>query len=84
MRDRNANVDVMVIIDHPHGKIEMPLEEWIAKGPGERALLRPVAAKSRKTGRILSTSVIPLRYRNSILSRALIASKLLPDPWKQA
>jgi len=75
--------DILVIVDHPHGKLEIPLDQWIATGPGPRDRLRPIAAKSRKTGERLSLRVIPTRYRNTALTRTLIGLGLLSDPWKK-
>jgi hypothetical protein len=74
--------DIIVTIEHPFGLIEVPIAQWISTGPGPRPLVRPVAARSRSTGIPLPLSVIPLRYRNSSLSRMLIALRLTPDPWK--
>ena len=73
--------DIVVIIDHPHGRLEVPLEQWIEQGPGSRDLLRPVAAKSAKTGEPLPLTVIPMPYRNSPLTRLLVRMKLLKKPW---
>jgi hypothetical protein len=78
---RHDPKDIMVTVDHPFGSIEVPLVEWIAIGPGPRRLVRPVAARSRSTDAALPPSVIPLRYRNSALSRSLIAIGVIKDPW---
>lgn len=72
--------EILVEIDHPHGSIEVPLSEWIRTGPGPRPYLRPTAAR-RVDGAKLGLGAIPLRYRNSWLSRRLIAWGLLEDPW---
>lgn len=56
--------DLIVTVEHPMGTIEVPLSEWIARGPGPRRLLRPAAVRSRTTGEELPLSVIPARYRN--------------------
>ncbi len=71
MSDAKNNLEIVVVLDHPHGKVEIPLEEWIAKGPGERKLLTPIAAKNRRTGKQVPLSVVPLRYRNNKLSSSL-------------
>lgn len=63
--------DVIITLAHPHGNIETSLTHWIATGPGPRPLLRPVAAKGKRTGKALPLSVIPLRYRNTNFSRIL-------------
>jgi hypothetical protein len=74
--------DIIVILEHPYGRVEVSLEEWISTGPGERPLIQPIAAKSKESGRPLPLSVIPLQFRNNRLSRALIALGVLRDPWK--
>ena len=77
----DAPQDVILTLDHPHGSLEVTLEEWIQRGPGPRPNLRPVAARSRD-GSKLPLSVIPMRYRNSAISRALIRMGLLERPWQ--
>lgn len=74
--------DVIVTIDHPFGRIEPTLAEWMRKGPGPRKLLRPTAARSRSTGEPLPLSVIPLAYRNDAVSRMLIAAGIIKSPWE--
>jgi hypothetical protein len=73
--------DILVVIGHPFGDVEVPLADWIATGPGPRPLVRPVRARSRSTGQPLPLSVIPLRYRNDEESRQAIRDGLLDDPW---
>jgi hypothetical protein len=73
--------DVLVVIAHPFGDVEVPLADWIATGPGPRRFVRPVRARSQSTGRRLPLSVIPLRYRNDGQSRRAIADALIEDPW---
>jgi hypothetical protein len=73
--------DVLVVIAHPFGDVEVPLTDWIVTGPGPRRLVRPVRARSRSTGQRLPLSVIPLRYRNNGQSRRAIADGVLKDPW---
>jgi hypothetical protein len=73
--------DIVVVIGHPFGDVEMSLTAWIARGPGRRPLVRPVAARSLLTGDALPLSVIPLRYRNDEQSRRAIAAGLVQDPW---
>jgi hypothetical protein len=82
MHNNIQSSDIIVILGHPHGDLEVTLNEWILKGPGERDLLRPMAAKNKNTGEQLPLNVIPFVYRNSFLSRALIALKVFSDPWK--
>ncbi|MDP9794720.1 hypothetical protein J2S43_003232 [Catenuloplanes nepalensis] len=72
---------VLVRLDHPFGAVKVTLAEWMARGPGGRPLVRPVAAKDRDTGRDLPLSVIPLRYRNDGEARLRIAAGELESPW---
>jgi hypothetical protein len=74
-------VDTLLTVEHPHGPLEIPLSDWIEHGPGERDLLRPVAARDRRTGQHVSLREIPLRYRNTKLSRTLVLLRVLPAPW---
>lgn len=80
--DRDSSF-INVLLAHPHGDIIVSLDVWIAHGPGERPGLRPVAAYDSRTGATLLLKRIPLRYRNTLCSRVLIALKLLPAPWPQ-
>ncbi|HEY1011579.1 MAG TPA: hypothetical protein VGE07_02670 [Herpetosiphonaceae bacterium] len=73
--------DIEVLICHPHGDLRVPLADWIAWGPGGRRLLRPAAAFDARTGAQEPPGAIPLRYRNTALSRLLIGLRLLPNPW---
>ncbi|MFD0599200.1 hypothetical protein ACFQZ4_48535 [Catellatospora coxensis] len=74
--------DVIVTIGHPSGDVDVPLSEWISRGPGPRPLVRPVRARRADTGEALPLAVIPVRYRNDAESRALIAAGSLdPPPW---
>jgi hypothetical protein len=73
--------DVIVVIAHPFGDVEVPLADWIATGPGPRRFVRPVLAYSQSTGRRLPMSVVPLRYRNDGRSRRAIADGLIENPW---
>ncbi|GAB4054472.1 hypothetical protein [Catellatospora paridis] len=74
--------DVVVTIGHPFGDLDVPLLEWISRGPGPRPLVRPIRARRADTGKPLPLTVVPLRYRNDAESRALIAAGLLePPPW---
>jgi hypothetical protein len=74
--------EVIVVIDHPAGKIEAPLRTWMDVGPGPRPFVHPTAAKHRDTGEPLPLSVIPIEYRNDEESRALIAAGKIQNPWK--
>lgn len=73
-----------VLIEHPHGDRRVPLEEWVRVGPGERRLLRPSGAVDRDTGQRLPVSVVPFRYRNTVLSRLFVRLRVLPPPWPVA
>ena len=73
--------DVVVVIEHPFGRVEMPLSEWMVRGPGPRALVRPVMVKSRSTGGALPMEVIPVAYRNDTESRRLILEGVIESPW---
>lgn len=37
--------DVLLTIDHPFGRIETTLTEWMRTGPGPREQVRPVEAR---------------------------------------
>jgi hypothetical protein len=73
--------DVLVVVRHPFGEVEVSLVEWMAAGPGPRPMVRPVAARSRLNGEPLPLTVIPLRYRNDEQSRTTIRQGILTDPW---
>jgi hypothetical protein len=75
--------EIVVTVDHPHGRVEMPLSEWMKTGPGERLYVRPVAARNCRTGHEVPISAIPLPFRNTALSRSLISLGLLSNPWKR-
>jgi hypothetical protein len=75
--------DVLVVVGHPFGDIEVPLAVWIATGPGPRPGVRPIRARSRSTGQPLPLSVIPFRYRNDKQSRRAIQDGVVDDPWPQ-
>jgi len=71
--------EVIVVLPHPFGDVEVPLEAWMEKGPGERKFLSPKAVKCR--GVCFPAWIIPLRYQNNLFSRALIKVGILKDPW---
>jgi hypothetical protein len=55
---------------------------WLTGGgPGPRPLLRPIAVRSRSTGKQLPLTVIPVQYRNDEESRRLIADGTIESPW---
>jgi hypothetical protein len=73
--------DILVVIGHPFGDLEVPLIRWMADGPGPRHEMRPQSARSRATGEPLPLTTIPLAYRNTRESRALIAAGRIAPPW---
>lgn len=73
--------DIIVVVGHPFGQVEISLAEWMGTGPGHRPLVRPIAARRRSTGEQLPLSIIPVRYRNDDESRRLIARGELEPPW---
>lgn len=73
--------EIVLVLTHPFGDIEVSMKQWIATGPGPRDLVRPIAAKRRTTGEPLPLDVIPLQYQNNEESRALISRGLLANPW---
>lgn len=76
--------DIQVVVGHPHSNLEVPLRTWMNLGPGPRPLVRPLAAIDAVSRRSLPLRVVPLRYRNSWLSRTLIRVGLLNDPWAKS
>lgn len=76
--------DVRLIIPHNWSwdpEAGMSMREWMELGPGPRPGIRPVSARHAVTGKKLPLSVVPLRYRNTALSRLLILLGFLQDPW---
>lgn len=75
--------DFIVTLDHPYGVVEIKLNEWMILGPGPRFLLKPRSLKSIETKKRVSLNKIPLKYRNTFLSRLLIKLHLIPNPWNR-
>jgi hypothetical protein len=75
--------DIVVTISHPHGEVEIALEEWIRTGPGERDGLQPIGARNR-SGERIPLSRIPLACRNNTLSKALIKLGIVKNPWRKS
>jgi hypothetical protein len=73
--------EVVLVLAHPFGDVETTLAEWMRTGPGPRPLVRPVAARSRRTGEPLPLTVVPLPYRNDKEARARIAAGDIEWPW---
>lgn len=76
--------DILVVVGHPFGEVEVSLAVWIATGPGPRPFVQPVRARSRSTGQPIPLTVIPLRYLNDEQSRQAIQDGLLDNPWPAA
>jgi len=72
--------EIYVIYTHPWQRAKVSLEVWIECGPGRRKLMSVVAAYC-KDGTELPISVVPWKYRNTLLQRWLIHLNLLSDPW---
>lgn len=72
---------MIVRVSHPYGEHEMTLREWMATGPGKRPWVSPYAARDASTGMDLPLSVIPIKFRNNLLSRVLIKLGFFDDPW---
>ncbi|GIH05631.1 hypothetical protein Rhe02_36980 [Rhizocola hellebori] len=73
--------DILVVIMHPFGNLEVTLRWWIENGPGPRPFVRPGRVRSRSTGQRLPFSTIPLSYRNTRQARQAIREGHLPNPW---
>lgn len=76
--------DILVVVAHPHGDIEVPLRTWITVGPGPRELVTIGRARHRVTGATLPLTVVPLEYRNDEESRRLIREGKIVDPWPRS
>lgn len=71
-----------LLMEYPHGPLWVPIMEWIKNGPGPRQLLSPSKARTTTEKEEFPVwSVVPLRYRNSRLSRLLISIGLFKNPW---
>jgi len=66
-----------------HGTTKTTLQDWINTGPGVRPFSRPVAARISKTGEKLPLSCVPIRYRNTLVSRLLIRVGIFQSPWEK-
>jgi hypothetical protein len=73
--------DVLVVVMHPFGNLEVTLRWWIENGPGPRPFVRPGRVRSRSTGRRLPFGTIPLQFRNTRQARQAIRDGLVPNPW---
>jgi hypothetical protein len=83
MRDPADTARLLIVIRHPHGDVLVTLGAWMEHGPGQRPGLTPRTVYNPQTGTALPLNVIPLRYGNTLLSRVLIALKIVPSPWKR-
>jgi len=72
--------EIYVVYTHPWKDSKVSLQTWIQRGPGRRKLMSIVAAYC-EDGTELPLSVVPWKYRNTLLQRVLIFLKLLSDPW---
>ena len=75
--------ELEVRLSHPWLSDFVPLDMWIELGPGVRDRVGPLEVRHSQTEESLPISVIPLRFRNSMLSRLLIRWGLLKDPWNK-
>ncbi len=73
--------DILVVVMHPFGNLEVTLRWWIENGPGPRPFVRPGRVRSRSTGLRLPFSTIPLQYRNTRQARQAIREGHVPNPW---
>jgi hypothetical protein len=73
--------EILVVVAHPWGDIEVPLRTWVEKGPGPRRFVGITAAKRRSTGEDVPLSEVPMEYHNSPESRRLQREGRLPCPW---
>ena len=71
-----------VEIDHPHGRVRVPLPDWLKTGPGPRGLLTPCAVIDKVTGERIPVEKLPLGWRNTTVSRTLAKLGLVQFPWK--
>jgi hypothetical protein len=75
--------DILVVIMHPFGNLEVTLRWWIENGPGPRPFVRPGRVRSRTTGQRLPFNAIPLEYRNNREARQAIREGRIPNPWSE-
>ena len=73
--------DIEVFVAHPFGDAWISLDDWIRVGPGPRPLVAPTRARDRHSGAPLPMRVVPLRYRNNLVARALVRLGLVAKPW---
>jgi hypothetical protein len=73
--------DTLVTVAHPWGDVQVPLEAWIANGPGPRRFVAIVAARRLSTGADVPLAEIPQEYHNTREARSLQRQGLLPRPW---
>jgi len=77
----NDYADIVVTVEHPWGDLEVPLSEWIDRGPGPRPYVRIGAARRMSNGEPIPLSEIPLEYHNSPESRRRQRAGQIPPPW---
>lgn len=77
--------EIEVQISHPFSLGDfIPLETWIEWGPGPRRFVAPVEARDKLTKERVPLSTVPLRFRNTWLSRLLIKWGYIENPWPDA
>ncbi len=72
--------DVMVMLAHPWGDVEVSLAAWIQVGPGPRPVVM-ISRASRRDGSLVRLEEILLRCRNAAESRGLQRLGLLQARW---
>ena len=73
--------DVVVMVRHPYGAVEVPLREWMVQGPGQRPYVSIASARRISSGVPVPLKDIPAEYHNTPESRRLQRLGRLPTPW---
>jgi hypothetical protein len=73
--------DIAVTVGHPFGNVELPLADWISRGPGLRPGVDIIGVRRVSTGEPVDASELPLQYTNSPEARHLKRDGRLPNPW---
>ena len=60
--------DILVTVDHPFGRVEVPLAEWIRIGPGPRPKVQICSARRRSTGEAIPLDEIDDPWRRDPLT----------------
>jgi hypothetical protein len=80
-RNQLETKNILVTIAHPHGDVEVPLDDWVRIGPGPRPFLALTSARHRETGEPLPIDVVPIQFHNNPESLRRIAAGEFDDPW---